>query len=72
MGKNILSALWGKARFFLAPELLEDYYDRDQRAGDLKMAQMFESRIEAEQKPSIMASYGAGKFLAEFLTGAFA
>lgn len=36
------------------------------------MAKIFESRIEAEQKPSIMASYGAGKFLAEFLTGAFA
>ncbi len=30
------------------------------------------SQIAAEQKTSIMASYGVGKFLAEFLTGAFA
>lgn len=36
------------------------------------MAKAQGSHLVAEQKTSIMASYGVGKFLAEFLTGAFA
>ncbi len=36
------------------------------------MAKALGSRLVAEQKTWTMASYGVGKFLAEFLTGAFA
>ncbi len=36
------------------------------------MAKTLGVRLETEEKTSIMASYGVGKFLAEFLTGAFA